>query len=163
MDSPDRHSDALQPEIITDPEEKARREARNGLRQFDRAIEQIEYWLQPERPFRLRPSAIMDLNRLALEGLSNYAGRYRPAAIAIKGSKHTPPDAHLVAEHVEDLCNYVNANWNRSPIHLASYVYAKSATKIKTTMPRSISILLVYPRVMGAIAAQVAQRWGILP
>lgn len=67
----------------------------------------------------------MDLNRLALEGLSNYAGRYRPAAIAIKGSKHTPPDAHLVAEHVEDLCDYVNANWNRSPIHLASYVLWK--------------------------------------
>jgi Fic family protein len=57
-----------------------------------------------------------------LDGLSSYAGVYRPAGIAIKGSKHTPPEAHLVPELVEDLCDYVNANWDRSPLHLASYV-----------------------------------------
>lgn len=122
MDSEDRHSEALEAELISDPDEKARQEARNGLRQFDSAIEQIEYWLQPERPFKLRPSAIISLNRLALEGLSGLAGSFRPAGIAIKGSKHTPPPAHLVPELVEDLCDYVNANWSRSPIHLASYI-----------------------------------------
>ena|SRR5208282_4715329 len=122
MESEDRHSEALEAELIADPDEKARQEERNGLRQFDSAIEQIEYWLQPERPFKLRPSAILTLNRIALEGLSSYAGIYRPAAIAIKGSKHAPPAAHLVPELVEELCDYVNTNWNRSPIHLASYV-----------------------------------------
>jgi Fic family protein len=123
MDFDDRHSKALETEIITDPDEKARQEARNGLRQFDCAIEQIEYWLQTERkPFKLRPSAIMSLNRFALEGLSGYAGIYRPAGIEIGGSKHTPPPAYQVAEFVEELCDYVNNNWNRSPIHLSSYV-----------------------------------------
>ena len=122
MPPEDRHSQALEAELISDPDEKARQEAKNGLRQFDTAVEQIEYSLQPDRPFKLRPSAIMQLNRVALEGLTRYAGIYRPAAIAIGGSKHTPPGAHLVPELVEDLCEYVNANWDRTPIHLASYV-----------------------------------------
>lgn len=122
MDSRDRHSEALEAELITDPEQKAIKEAENALRQFDTAIEQIEYWLHPQRPFRLRASSILTLNRTALEGLSRYAGNYRPNVVEIVGSKHKPPDAHLVAELVENLCDYVNENWSRSPIHLASYV-----------------------------------------
>jgi Fic family protein len=122
MPPEERHSEALEVELIADPDEKARQEAKNGLRQFDSAIEQIEYWLHPERPFKLRPSAIMTLNRMALEGLSSFAGIYRPAGIEIKGSGHIPPAAHLVAELLEEMCDYVNTNWERSPIHLASYV-----------------------------------------
>ena len=124
-DSGDRHSEALEVELIADPDQKAQQEAKNGLRQFDRAVEQIEYWLQPNRPFKLRPSAILSLNRIALDGLSRYAGIYRPGGIAIGGSKHTPPASHLVPELVEQLCDYVNGNWDRSPIHLASYVLWK--------------------------------------
>lgn len=122
MSSEDRHSQALEPDLISDPDQKARQEAKNGLRQFDSAIEQIEHWLQSGRTFKLRPSAIMGLNRLALDGLSNYAGIYRPTGIEIQGSKHTPPAAYLVPELVEEMCDYVNANWSRSALHLASYV-----------------------------------------
>jgi len=122
MTSDDRHSEALEAELVADPEEKAHREAKNVLRQFDSAVEQIEFWTQLERTFKLRPSAIMTLNRLALDGLSGYAGIYRPAGIAIKGSKHTPPASYLVPELVEEMCDYVNTNWSRTPIHLASYV-----------------------------------------
>ena len=122
MTSDDRHSEALEAELVADPEEKAHREAKNVLRQFDSAIEQIEFWTQPERTFKLRPSAIMGLNRLALDGLSSYAGIYRPAGIAIKGSKHMPPESYLVPELIEEMCDYVNTNWSRTPIHLASYV-----------------------------------------
>jgi Fic family protein len=122
MASDDRHSEALEAELVADPEEKAHREAKNVLRQFDSAIEQIEFWTQPEHTFKLRPSAIMGLNRLALDGLSSYAGIYRPAGIAIKGSKHIPPASYLVPELVEEMCEYVNTNWSRTPIHLASYV-----------------------------------------
>lgn len=118
----DRHSEALEVELISDPEQKAHQEAKNGLRQFDNAIEQIEYWLQPERPFKLRPSAILTLNRLALDGLSRYAGNFRPSDVEIHGSKHRPPPAHLVPGLVEELCDYVNDNWNRAPIHLASFI-----------------------------------------
>jgi Fic family protein len=117
----DRHSRALEVELITDPIEKARQEARNGLRQFDEVIEQIEYWLHPERPFRLRPSSILSLHRRALEGISSFAGVWRPAAIEIGGSHHTPPLAHLVPELVENMCDYVNDNWKSSPVHLSAY------------------------------------------
>jgi Fic family protein len=121
-DFQDRHSQALEAELIADPEQKAQQEAKNGLRQFDVVIEQIEHWLEPDRPFKLRPSAILNLNRVALESLNRYPGVYRPGRVEIGGSKHTPPEAHLVPELVEELCDYVNDNWKRSAIHLASYV-----------------------------------------
>jgi Fic family protein len=122
MNPEDRHSEALEVELVTDPNQKAAREAENVLRQFNTAIEQIEYSLQPDRPFKLRASAILTLNRIALDGLNRYAGNYRPGDVEILGSKHKPPPAHLVPELVEGLCDYVNENWSRSPIHLAAYV-----------------------------------------
>jgi Fic family protein len=122
MPDEERHSKALEIELISDPQEKARREAENGLRQFDEVIEQISYWLQPERPFKLRPSAILSLHRRALQGISSFAGVFRPGGIEIKGSKHSPPGAHLVPELVEQLCDYLNENWTIvSPLHLAAY------------------------------------------
>src|SRR5258707_13867067 len=100
-----RHSQALDAELISDAEERARAEARNGLRQFDRTIEIIESFLQqPERRFRLRISMILDLHRVALDGISSYAGNFRPAGVRIGGSAHSPPPAHLVPALVEDMC-----------------------------------------------------------
>ncbi|MGH9668777.1 MAG: Fic family protein [Terriglobales bacterium] len=119
----DRHSRAFEADLITDPAERAKAEARNGLRQYDTVIEMVDYWLQPGRPFKLRLSAILHLHRIALEGISSYAGNFRPAGIKIGGSKHEPVGAHVVPEKVEELCDYVNENWDRqSPIHLAGYV-----------------------------------------
>jgi Fic family protein len=122
--SSDRHSDPFEPDLVIDPDERAVAEARNGLRQFDYVIKAIDGFLaEPQRPFRLRPSLILNLHRVALEGISGYAGNYRPAGVKIKGSKHTPPGAHLVPELVEQLCDYVNDEWEKkSAIHLASYV-----------------------------------------
>ena len=119
----DRHSEAHAPELITDPVELAAREARNGLRQFDVATELINEYLHTERPFKLRPSALLQLHRVALDGISGFAGNYRPADIDIRGSRHKPIGAHLVPEHVEEMCDYVNDNWeSESAIHLAAYV-----------------------------------------
>jgi Fic family protein len=118
-----RHSQARDAELITDPDELARQEARNGLRQFDAVVEMVEYFLHPDRPFRLRPSQLLHLNRIALEGISSYAGNWRPAAIEIGGSKHQPVGAHQVPEMVEDMCDYVNDHWHqRNALHLAAYV-----------------------------------------
>jgi Fic family protein len=122
-DHEERHSKAAEVELIADPEDRARQEARNGLRQFDDVIEKIEYWLNPERPFQLRPSTILDLHRKALEGIHPLAGVWRTTKVAIGGSKHTPPEHHLVPGLVEEMCDYINANWQKeSPLHLASYV-----------------------------------------
>ena len=122
MPDEERHSKALEIELISDPEEKARQEAKNGLRQFDEVLERINYWLQPERPFKLRPSAILSLHRRALEGISPFAGVTRPGGIEIKGSKHQPPGAHLVLELLEQMCDYINENWMKSSsLHLGAY------------------------------------------
>jgi Fic family protein len=123
QDESRRHSRALDAELIHDLNERARAEVRNGLRQFDLGMEIVADALTKGATYRLRPSAVLALHRIALDGISTYAGNYRPAGIEIQGSKHTPPGAHLVPELVEDMCDYVNANWSTStPVHLAAYV-----------------------------------------
>jgi fido (protein-threonine AMPylation protein) len=116
-----RHSRALEPELITDPQKKAEAEAANGLRQYDYAVKSV-YQALERAPFKLRPSLIYSFQREALRGISAYAGIPRPASVEIRGSKHEPPGAYLVQELVEDLCDYVNDNWHASAIHLAAYV-----------------------------------------
>jgi Fic family protein len=60
---------------------------------------------------------------VALAGISGYAGNYRPSDVAIKASQHNPPGAYLVPELVEDMCEYVNDEWETATaIHLAAYV-----------------------------------------
>ncbi|HEX5236626.1 MAG TPA: Fic family protein [Silvibacterium sp.] len=126
MDESTRHSEAREVELITDPGELAKREALNGLKQFDAVVEMAEYFLQKEHPFKLRPSHLLRLHRYALEGISIYAGTWRPSSIKIEGSLHEPVGAFQVPEMIEDMCDYINAHWiERSPVHLASYVMWK--------------------------------------
>jgi Fic family protein len=122
----ERHSQALEPALVSDPDEIARIEARNGVRQMDAVTEMIEYYSHPERQFKLRPSQLLNLHRTALDGLSSYAGNWRPAGIEIKGSRHQPVGAHVVPEEIEHMCDYVNDNWEKStPLHLAAYALWK--------------------------------------
>lgn len=117
-----RHSRALEPDLISDPQLKAEAEAANGLRQYDFAEKSV-YQALERQPFKLRPSLIYSLQREALRGISAYAGLPRPADVEIQGSEHEPVGAHLVQELVEDLCDYVNDHWETaSAVHLAAYV-----------------------------------------
>lgn len=120
-----RHSQAHEAEIITDPVLRAQREASNALKQYELVAEMVQAFVDPERPFRFRPSHLQSLHRAALLGLSGYAGNWRPAGVTIGASKHQPPDAFQVPERIEELCDYVNENWHRSALHLASYVMWK--------------------------------------
>lgn len=117
----DRSSEANQPTLVTDPVQVARIEAENTLRQFDLSMGELEKWLR-EPGYRLRVSTILTLNRVALKGVSAYAGTYRPGAITITGSSHIPPNADDVAGLLEDFCDYVTENWaSKSAIHLSAY------------------------------------------
>jgi Fic family protein len=119
----DRKSEAVEPQLIADPDEQARVEAANGLRQYDHVVGLVQEWTVPERTFKLRPSMLLGLQRTALEGLSSYAGTWRPADVRIGESAHTPPQAHLVPGLIEDMCDYVNDNFaTRTAVHLAAYV-----------------------------------------
>jgi Fic family protein len=125
--SGDRHSVAETPSLLSDPEEIARREAENGIRQFTLALELIrEHVKDSERPFRLRSSLILRLHKAALEGLHMLAGTWRNTPVSIGESKHQPPHEAFVSEEVELLCEYVNDKWKeKSPVHLCAYVLWK--------------------------------------
>lgn len=122
QDGEDRSSEAASPFLITDPDDLARREAENGLRQFDAVIALVERYLADHWPFKLRLSIILSLHRDALLGIHSLAGNFRPSTVAIRGSKHVPPDAWQVPELVEEMCDYVNAKWDEAtPLHLTAY------------------------------------------
>jgi Fic family protein len=123
-DREQRHSRALEPDLIADPQQKAEAEAKNGLRQYDVGIRIIETAIERgTAEFKLRPSTMLALHREALTGISSYAGLWRPAGVEIQGSKHSPPGAHLVPELVENMCDYVNERWREATaIHLAAYL-----------------------------------------
>jgi Fic family protein len=122
--SNDRHSKADPVELIKDPEEKARREAENGIRQFKAALEIIRtHILKQEDGFRLKQSMILSLHQKALEGIHPLAGTYRNSRVFIENSNHLPPQSIDVPDHVSDMCDYVAQKWNeKNAIHLAAYV-----------------------------------------
>jgi Fic family protein len=118
-----RHSEAASAFLISDPDERARREAENGLRQFDSVVGLVQRYLAERWRFALRVSTILGLHRDALLGVHALAGNFRPSTVEIKGSKHRPPEAWQVPQLVEEMCDYVNDNWEKAtPIHLSAYV-----------------------------------------
>lgn len=108
MSDEQRHSEAEAPVIVADDEARARRESENALRQFDHVLDLIDDVARGARPFRLRVSTIQDLHRYALDGLSAYAGNWRPGGVTISLSEHKPPAAHLVAGLMEEMCDWIN-------------------------------------------------------
>ena len=119
-----RHSRALEPDLIVDPQLKAEAEAKNGLRQYDAGVRIIETAVERGvENFKLRPSTILALHREALKGISAYAGLWRPAGVEIVGSSHSPAEAHLVPELIEGMCDYVNEHWHEATaIHVGAYL-----------------------------------------
>ena len=119
----DRKSKAASPELITDPQQRARQEAENGLRQAGEVLEMVEHYRETGRAFKLRVSTVLHLHRIALDRISLFAGNFRPSDVAIGGSAHQPAGAHLVAEQIEGMCDYVNDNWEaKTAIHHSAYI-----------------------------------------
>lgn len=107
----DRESIGSEPELLTDPTVIAQREAENAVRQFDAVLDLIDQVARDGRPFKLRPSTILALHKEALEGLSRYAGTWRPSPVTIGKSKHAPPHESQVPELIEKMCDWVNDHW----------------------------------------------------
>jgi Fic family protein len=84
-------------------------------------MKELSLWLR-NKSYRLKPSTILKLNRIALESLSRYAGVFRPSDIKITGSQHQPVPAEQVPGLVEEFCDYVNEHWHaRTAVHLSAY------------------------------------------
>lgn len=113
--------------MLTDADEIARREAENGIRQFDLALEIIRTHVKDaERTFRLRSSIVLRLHKAALDGLHPLAGTWRNTPVKIGGSGHQPPDEAFVSEEIELMCEYVNQHWTeKNAVHLCAYVLWK--------------------------------------
>lgn len=156
-----RHSRALDAVIITDPDELARKEAFNTIEQFRAVADMVETFLQPERPFKLRPSHLLHLHRAALDGISAYAGNWRPSGIEIGKSRHKPPGAFEVPERIEELCDYINEKWaEKSPLHLAAYVmwrlnWIHPFTDGNGRTSRAISYLVLCVRLKALLPGKV--------
>lgn len=122
----DRHSVAETAALLKDPNEIALREAENGIRQFDLAVEMIRSFVKDkERPFRLRANLILQLHQAALDGIHPLAGTWRNTKVSIGKSKHVPPEAAFVSDEIQDMCEYVNSNWAMNADHLGAYVLWK--------------------------------------
>lgn len=122
----DRHSVAETALLLTDPNEIALREAENGIRQFELALEIIRSFVKnSDRKFKLRSSTILQLHQSALDGLHPLAGTWWNTPVKIGGSGHTPPEAAFVSEEIEHLCDCANENWSSTAVHLAAYVLWK--------------------------------------
>lgn len=124
----DRHSHAEQKNLIEDPDECARQEARNGILQFELLLETARQSIEQAgtKPFELRPSTILRLQECALRDIHRLAGTFRNTPISITGSKHAPPDWPDVSEKVNALCAYVNSNFeHKTAVHLSSYILWK--------------------------------------
>lgn len=117
----ERFSRQIEPYIIQDEDDRAFAEAKNALVQFDQTVSIASRWIR-EKDSNLRPSLILELNRLALADIHSSAGTYRTGTMKIVGSDHSPVPASEVAAEIEKLCDYININWDsKSPIHLAAY------------------------------------------
>ncbi len=88
-------------------------------------VEIIAESIRPDAEFKLRPSLISELNKLAIEGTSEHPGVLRFFDVTINGSMHQPPPPDHVQSLVDEMCEYVNDSLDKSPIHLAAYLLWK--------------------------------------
>jgi Fic family protein len=106
-------------------EQKAVLEARNGLLLFEAVARIVE---EAQSGFKLTPDILLDLHRLAIHDIYICAGKFRTSNVVlgrngvIDNEKHQPPEWERVENFVVEMCQYVNENFGKSGVHLASYI-----------------------------------------
>lgn len=84
-------------------------------------MEEVERWIANGQP-KFRVSTLLSLHRKAMDGIDPYAGNFRPAGVAIRGSGHQPISGDDVPRYVEEMLDYIDENWpSRTATHLSSY------------------------------------------
>ena len=105
-------------------EQKADLEARNGLLQFDEVRKMVA---ASRNGFKLTPDIFLRLQYLAIVDLYTGAGKFRTGPVYLVRPGLVDPDLHQpgpweeVPAHVDRMCDYINANFGQSAIHLAAY------------------------------------------
>ena len=116
-----RHTIVESIELVSDPDKIAEREAANAVEQFDAVLDLIDEAVRGGRRFRLRPSRVTDLHRIAMIGIHPLAGTYRNSPVEIGGSAHQPPREHQVANLVEEMCDWLEDHWSEPALTLCAY------------------------------------------
>lgn len=107
--------------MLCAPEEKAQLEAANGVEQVD----YISYLVNELGIEEIRESHVLELHRLAVQGIYPCAGHYRDARrkVHIEGSEHEVPHEALVPGLVRDLLARINGDRAEKPaLERAAYV-----------------------------------------
>lgn len=126
--------------LLCPPEEKAEREAANTVAQLDFLTELVK-----DRGARqLRESHILELQRIAVDGLYPCGGRYREAHFTLKisDSDHQPPEPALVPVRVQemvDACNRKDVPANRRMAYALWYSTGSTPSRAATGEPRGQS------------------------
>jgi Fic family protein len=100
--------------LLCPPDEKAEREAANGVKQLDYLTDLVI----GERAIKdVRETHVLDLQKLAVNGIYPCGGDYRDARtkIIISDSEHEPPEAAFVSSHVVELLDYINSTRDKLP------------------------------------------------
>jgi fido (protein-threonine AMPylation protein) len=111
-------------QLFDSTEQKAVLESRNGLLQFDALKRMIA---ESVSGFTLTPAILLELHRLAIQDIYTCAGKFRTGPVyfqraIVDPTLHQPPPPEQVIPLVDELCSYVNGNFGKAAIHLASYV-----------------------------------------
>jgi len=61
------------------------------------------------------------MQRLAVNQIYRCAGHFRDGPVSLN-AEHTPPPHNEVEGYVLEMCDFVKANWEKSPIFLSSYL-----------------------------------------
>jgi Fic family protein len=108
--------------LLCTPAEKPAIEGRNGLAQ----LAYIVHLVNELGVKQIRESHVLELQRLAVEGIYPCAGTYRNPTRDVQitpgedGQRHIPPEPALVQGHVRDALDCIN-DQNRSGLERAAY------------------------------------------
>ncbi len=105
-------------------EQKAALEARNGLLQFDAVTKMVQ---ESFAGFELTPETLKQLHWWAIHDIYTCAGNFRDGPVylsraVVDPALHQPPPCEQVVPLVNDMCEYINKNFGKSPVHLSAYV-----------------------------------------
>jgi Fic family protein len=100
--------------LLCPPDEKAEREAANGVEQLDYLTDLV---IGDRAITQIRESHLLDLQKLAVATIYPCGGTYRDARtkITISDSEHQAPEAALVPGLIIDLLEYLNTTRGTLP------------------------------------------------
>jgi Fic family protein len=105
--------------LYSSDDNKRELEIRNAAIQFLAVQYLVGEW-KPDTKLTLQ--LILELQRLVINQIYTCAGSFRDGPVWLSDGKHLPPDYAEVPALVAEMCEYINDNWDRTAIHLASYL-----------------------------------------